>query len=313
MKSFTHTSVLQKEACKYLNLKPGAICVDGTLGGCGHARLIIKSLLPNGKFIGIDQDMDAINNADIVLSEFSDNVNILHGNFSELPKIMDSLGLQYVDGILLDLGLSFHQLMESQRGFSFQKDEFLDMRMNMENSTTASDIVNEYSESALSDIFFKYGEERMSKRIAKNIVEKRKLCRITSTGELSNIVKQAMPLKLLKSQKIHPATRVFQALRIEVNRELEHLEYLMSKVPDLLSTGGRLCVISFHSLEDRIVKHSIRSWENGCTCPKNFPQCLCGFTPKLKSIVKKPIIASEKELNTNPLSRSARLRVAEKI
>ncbi|MBF0377403.1 MAG: 16S rRNA (cytosine(1402)-N(4))-methyltransferase RsmH [Desulfamplus sp.] len=318
MQPFTHISVLQEEVCHYLNLKPGSICVDGTLGGCGHARSIIKYIFPNGRFIGIDQDIDAIKNAEVVLSKSLGNlidnrINIVHGNFSELPKFLDLLGLTGVDAILLDLGLSFHQLMESQRGFSFQKDEFLDMRMDNRNTTTAADIINQYSESALADIFFKYGEERMSKRIAHKIVEKRTVSPITTTIDLVNIVKQVMPVKLLKTQKIHPATRIFQALRIEVNGELEHLKNFIANVPNMLNKGGRLCVISFHSLEDRVVKHSIRSWENGCTCHKNLPECLCGFVPKFKAVVRKPIIPSQKEINLNPLSRSAKLRVAEKL
>jgi len=311
--TFTHISVLPSEACYHLNLKPGSICVDGTLGGSGHARSILKAILPDGRLIGIDQDMDAVRNAETILSNFSGNVDIFNDNFSSLPAILETLGLRGVDGILVDLGLSFHQLMESQRGFSFQKDEALDMRMDKRNSTTAADIINEYSEWALADIFFRYGEERMSRKIAREIVAKRAISSISSTVELANLVRQVMPTKLLKTQKIHPATRVFQALRIEVNRELEHLETFMAHVPDLLNTGGRLCVISFHSLEDRIVKHAIRSWEKGCTCPKEFPECSCGFIPKLKSISRKPIVAGTEEICKNPLSRSAKMRVAEKI
>ncbi|MBF0469481.1 MAG: 16S rRNA (cytosine(1402)-N(4))-methyltransferase RsmH [Desulfamplus sp.] len=311
--TFTHISVLPSEACFHLNLKPGNICVDGTLGGCGHARTILEQILPDGRLIGIDQDVDAVKNAENLLAGFSNNVNIFHDNFSSLPAILDSLGISGVDAILVDLGLSFYQLMESQRGFSFQKDEPLDMRMDKRTSTTAADIVNRYSEMALTDIFFRYGEERMSRKIARTIVEKRKLSSIASTGQLASLVRQVMPAKLLRTQKIHPATRVFQALRIEVNRELDHLETFMSHVPDMLNNSGRLCVISFHSLEDRIVKQSIRSWEKGCTCPREFPECSCGFIPRLKSISRKPIIPGEREISTNPLARSAKMRVAEKI
>ncbi|MBF0231869.1 MAG: 16S rRNA (cytosine(1402)-N(4))-methyltransferase RsmH [Desulfamplus sp.] len=311
--TFTHISVLPSEACFHLNLKPGAICVDGTLGGCGHALTILKKILPDGRLIAIDQDMDAVKNAENLLVAFSNNVNIFHDNFSSLPAILESLGIIAVDAILVDLGLSFHQLMESQRGFSFQKDEPLDMRMDRTNSTTAADIINGYSEKSLADIFFRYGEERMSRKIARTIVEKRKLSPIVSTGNLASLVRQVMPAKLLKTQKIHPATRVFQALRIEVNRELDHLETFMSHVPEMLNVGGRLCVISFHSLEDRIVKQSIRSFEKGCTCPREFPQCSCGFVPTLKSIFRKPIIPGEEEICKNPLARSAKMRVAEKI
>lgn len=323
--TFTHISVLSEEVCHHLNLKSGSICVDCTMGGCGHSTSILKSVLPGGRLIAIDQDIDAIRNGEALLAQswgnlqnsdnvhISGNISIVHGNFSDLPSILDSLGLKSVDGILLDLGLSFHQLMESQRGFSFQKDQYLDMRMNIENPTTAADIVNGYSESALADIFFRYGEERMSRKIARQIVEKRDISPVTSTKELATIIKQSMPLKLLKTQKINPATRVFQALRIEVNRELEHLEIFMSHLPDMLNPGGRICIISFHSLEDRIVKQSIRLWENGCTCPREFPECVCGFVPKLKAVVKKPIVPTTEEINRNPLSRSAKLRVAEKI
>ncbi|MBF0209716.1 MAG: 16S rRNA (cytosine(1402)-N(4))-methyltransferase RsmH [Desulfamplus sp.] len=321
MKPFTHIPVLQTEACQYLNLKIGSTYVDGTLGGAGHSSLILKSILPNGRLICIDQDIDAIENAEAIFSKFmqshnshsADTVKIVHSNYSDMPTILSSLGINGVDGILLDLGFSFHQLMESQRGFSFQKDEPLDMRMDTKNSTTAADVVNGYSESALADIFFRYGEERMSRKIARQIVQKRAISPIASTGELANLVKHLMPAKLLKSQKIHPATRVFQALRIEVNQELDHLEKLLSCLPDMLNSGGRFCVISFHSLEDRIVKHAIRKYENGCTCPKSLPECICGFVPKLKAIVKKPIIPSQDEIIRNPLSRSAKLRVAQKI
>lgn len=311
--TFTHISVLPSEACLYLNLKPGSICVDGTMGGCGHTRSILQAILPDGRVIGIDQDIDAVRNAEEKLADLAGNVNIFHDNFSSLPAILQTLGLNSVDGILIDLGLSFHQLMESQRGFSFQKDEILDMRMDSRAPTTAADIINGYSERALTDIFFRYGEERMSRKIAREIVAKREISPISSTGELSCLIRQVMPSKLLKNQKIHPATRVFQALRIEVNRELEHLETFMAHVPDLLNVGGRLCVISFHSLEDRIVKHAIRSWEKGCTCPRNFPECSCGFTPRLKSISRKPIVAGLEEIRANPLSRSAKMRVAEKV
>lgn len=311
--TFTHISVLPSEASFHLNLKPGSICVDGTLGGCGHARSMLQAILPDGMLIGIDQDMDAVKNAESILGSFPGNVKVFHDNFSSLPAILQTLGLRGVDAILVDLGLSFHQLMESQRGFSFQKDEALDMRMDIRSSTTAADIVNGYSEWALADIFFRYGEERMARKIAREIVARRVLTPIASTGELAGLVRKVMPAKLLKSQKIHPATRVFQALRIEVNRELEHIETFMSHLPDLLNTGGRVCVISFHSLEDRIVKHAIRSWEKGCICPKEFPECRCGSVPRLKAISRKPIVAGTREISENPLSRSAKMRVAEKI
>ncbi len=336
---FTHRSVLPKEACEHLNLKPGAVCVDGTLGGCGHALNILKTIGPAGRLIGIDQDPDAIENADKIFKQntsktfkqntdkifkqntcktFKQNtgqVNIFHDNFASLPHILKDLGLQGVDAILVDLGLSFYQLVESRRGFSFQRDEALDMRMDTRTDITAADMLNRYTEKQLTDIFFKYGEERMSRKIARRIVTQREEMPITTTRQLSVLIREVMPAKLVRTQKINPATRVFQALRIAVNRELEQLETFMSHVPDMLNIGGRLCVISFHSLEDRIVKQAIRSREDGrgCTCPREFPRCTCGFTPTLKSIFKKPLLPGQKEIEDNPLSRSAKLRVAERI
>ncbi|MBF0200467.1 MAG: 16S rRNA (cytosine(1402)-N(4))-methyltransferase RsmH [Desulfamplus sp.] len=311
---FTHESVMKQEACLHLNLKPGAVCVDGTLGGCGHARVILDILGPEGRLIGIDQDPDAIAHARQVLPS-SKQINLFHDNFASLPRILKELEIEGVDGILVDLGLSFHQLMESRRGFSFKKDEPLDMRMDPRGEITAFSIVNTYPEQRLSQIFFKYGEERFSKKIAKSIVERRRESPLETTGQLAALIVGAVPVKVIKTQKIHPATRVFQALRIEVNREMDQLEKFMEKAPGLLNTGGRLCVISFHSLEDRIVKQAIRARENarGCTCPREFPKCICGFIPSLKSISRGPITPPEAEIEKNPLSRSAKLRVAEKI
>lgn len=289
--------------------------MDGTLGGCGHAKSILKTIGPTGRLIGIDQDPDAIENATRVLKPFADQVEIFHDNFASLPQILNDLGIRGVDGILVDLGLSFHQLMESNRGFSFQRDEALDMRMDIRTDTTAADMVNRYDEKKLTDIFFKYGEERMARKIARQILSQRLETPITTTRQLADLVRDVMPAKLTRTQKIHPATRVFQALRIAVNRELEQLETFISHAPDMLNAGGRLCVISFHSLEDRIVKHGIRSREEGqgCTCPRDFPRCICGFTPTLRSVFRKPILPGPKETAENPLSRSAKLRVAERI
>jgi len=308
---FTHQSVLPGEACEHLNLKPGAICVDGTLGGCGHTRTILKTIGPTGRLIGIDQDPDAIENAEDILAPFSGQVEIVHDNFASLPHILQNLEIEGVDAILVDLGLSFHQLIESRRGFSFQRD----MRMDTRADITAAHMVNRYSEKQLIEIFFKYGEERMSRKIARRIVEEREKMPITTTQSLAQLVRDVMPAKLIRTQKIHPATRVFQALRIAVNRELEQLETFMSHVPEMLNTGGRLCVISFHSLEDRIVKKAIRSREEGqgCSCPREFPRCICGFVPTLRSIFRKPVLPGEEEIQKNPLSRSAKMRVAEKI
>ena len=318
--TFTHQSVLPDEACRYLNLRLGGIYVDGTLGGSGHAKTILNRIGPTGQLIGIDQDPDAIDHAKqtlLPLSASEKQVRIFHDNFSALPEILNGLDIDGVDGILVDLGLSFHQLMESQRGFSFQKDEPLDMRMDPRSTETAADIVNDYPEKALMDIFFKYGEEKLSRKFAKHIVMQREKRPLKTSGELALLIQELMPAKKIHGpgRKIHPATRVFQALRIAVNRELEQLEHFMAHAPERLNPGGRLCVISFHSLEDRIVKQAIRSREagQGCTCPREFPQCICGFVPTLKSVFRKPVVPGQDEIDKNPLSRSAKLRVAEKL
>jgi len=311
--TFEHTSVMPQEVARHLNLKPGDVCVDGTLGGAGHAAEILNRISPGGTFIGIDQDMDAIENARMKLSPRDSHITIVHDNFSHMPEILKNMDIKGVDGILLDLGLSLHQLRRGQRGFSFLKDEPLDMRMDKRHGITAADIVNTFTQRELTDIFFSYGEERMSRQIARRIIESRNLAPITTSVQLAAIITDAIPAKVARTQKIHPATRVFQALRIKVNRELEHLEKIMEQIPSLLNPGGRICIISFHSLEDRIVKHGIRAFENGCNCPRDFPQCTCGFTPCLRSISRKPFLPTATEATTNPMARSARLRVAEKI
>ncbi|MCP4117383.1 MAG: 16S rRNA (cytosine(1402)-N(4))-methyltransferase RsmH [Desulfobacteraceae bacterium] len=310
---FTHTSVMPREIRQYLDLKPGDTCVDCTLGGSGHALTSLKAVLPGGRLIGTDQDRDAIENAHKVFEPYASNVHIYHDNFSKVPRILESMEIEGVDGILLDLGLSLHQLRQGKRGFSFKGDEPLDMRMDLRADRTAADLVNQLDEKELVDIFFKYGEERMSRKIARAVVKARSAAPITRNRELAEIVRDAMPAKLVHQQKIHPATRVFQALRIAVNRELERLERFMEAVPDMLNPGGRICVISFHSLEDRIVKQQIRAFEQGCTCPRDFPQCVCGFTPRLKAVSKKAIMPTREETEANPMARSARLRVAEKV
>ncbi len=301
------------EVAHHLNLKPGEVCVDGTLGGAGHASEMVKRISPGGRFIGIDQDMDAIENARSKLSSADVTITIIHDNFSHLPEILKNMDIKGVDAILLDLGLSLHQLRRGRRGFSFLKDEPLDMRMDKRHGVTAADIVNTFTRRELTDIFFSYGEERMSRQIASRIVEVRQEAPITTSAQLAAIITDAVPAKVARSQKIHPATRVFQALRIKVNQELERLEKIMKQIPELLNPGGRICIISFHSLEDRIVKHGIRAFENGCTCPREFPRCTCGFTPSLRSISRKPFIPTATETTTNPMARSARLRVAEKV
>jgi 16S rRNA (cytosine1402-N4)-methyltransferase len=304
---------MPKEVHEYQNLKPGSICVDCTLGGAGHALSTIEAILPNGIFIGIDQDMDAIANAKKVLAPFEKNVQLFHDNFANLPQILKSIGINAVDSILLDLGFSFNQLANGRRGFSFNKNEPLDMRMDIRTSLTASQIVNSYEEKDLVNIFFKFGEEKFSRKITRAILKKREEAPIETSKELAQIIKDATPVKQIFKQKIHPATRVFQALRIEVNQELARLETFMKDFPSLLVKDGRICIISFHSLEDRIVKHALRKYENGCTCPREFPRCMCGFVPRIKSISKKPLIPTQAEIDVNPMARSSKLRVAEKL
>lgn len=310
---FEHTSVMPQEVHEHQNLKPGNVCVDCTLGGAGHALETIQSILPGGTLIGIDQDADAIAHAKQVLKPFEKNVRLFHNNFSELAQIFQTHKISGADSIVLDLGFSLNQLTQGKRGFSFNKDEPLDMRMDIRNNLTASQIINTYKENDLADLFFKYGEEKFSRRIAKKIVSERAEAPIETSLQLATIVKSAIPSKVVATRRIHPATKVFQALRIAVNQELDRLETFLEQVPGLLNKGGRLCIISFHSLEDRIVKQSIRRFENGCTCPKELPVCLCGFEPQLKSVFKKPILPTPEEIRKNPMARSAKLRIAEKI
>lgn len=310
---FEHTSVMPQEVQEHQNLKPGNIIVDCTLGGSGHALAAIRAILPKGMLIGIDQDLDAIKHAEKILHPFKENVLLFHSNFSDLPEILNSNGIKGVNSILLDLGFSLNQLKNGNRGFSFNKNEPLDMRMDIRNDLTAFEIINSFPESELTDIFFKFGEEKFSRRIAKNIVEARKSSPIHTSQELAQIVTKAIPAKFIYSRHIHPATKIFQALRIAVNRELEQLEKFMKIAPSLLLKGGRLCVISFHSLEDRIVKQALRKFEDGCTCPKNLPVCLCGFVPQMKSIFRKPLIPTKQEIERNPMARSSKLRVAERL
>ena len=310
---FEHTSVMAQEVHEHLNLKPGNISVDCTLGGAGHALATIKTILPDGLLIGIDQDLDAIEHAKKFLHSFKENVQLFHNNFSDLPQILSSNSIKGVNSILLDLGFSLNQLKNGNRGFSFNKNEPLDMRMDIRNDLTAFEIINSFQVDELVNIFFKFGEEKFSRRIARRIVEARKNTAINTSFELAQIITKAIPAKFVYGQRIHPATRTFQALRIVVNRELELLESFMKIVPSLLLKGGRLCVISFHSLEDRIVKQAVRKFEDGCTCPKGLPICLCGFVPQMKSVFRKPLVPTKEELEINPMARSSKLRVAQKI
>ncbi len=310
---FEHTSVMPQEVHAYQDLKPGDICVDCTLGGSGHALSTVKAIRPGGILIGIDQDQDAIANAKTTLHSYKDNIRLYHNNFSDLPDILANSKIEGVNSILLDLGFSLNQLTQSKRGFSFQKNEPLDMRMDTRNPLTAEEMVNTYGEKDLVEIFFKYGEERFSRRVAGAIAKQRIIGPIKTSDELAKIVAGAIPKKFSSKQKIHPATRVFQALRIAVNQELELLENFMAKVPSMLTKGGRISIISFHSLEDRIVKQSLKNFQVGCTCPRGLPQCVCGFVPSMKSITRKPVIATREEIDANPMARSAKLRVAQKL
>ena len=306
-----HVSVLLKESIEQLNIRPDGIYLDGTLGLGGHSAAIAEKLT-DGMLIGIDRDETAIERAEDRLSIYGDRVRLVHGEFDALEEILDNLGIPGVDGMLFDLGVSSPQLDEAERGFSYRLDAPLDMRMDQTQTKTARDVVNEYEEAELSRIFFAYGEERYARRISAAIVKKRGDAPIDTTLQLAEIIRGAMPPAALR-EKQHPAKRCFQAIRIEVNDELGEVERMMEKAPDRLNPGGRLCVISFHSLEDRIVKQAIASREHGCTCPREAPVCTCGFHQTLKSITRKPILPDPEECAANPRSRSAKLRVAERI
>ena len=306
-----HVSVLLNECVENLNIKPDGIYVDGTLGLGGHSEQILKRLT-TGRLIGIDRDESAIRRTGERLKDFSGKMTLVHGNFCDVAEILDELGIDGVDGMLFDLGVSSPQLDESERGFSYMADAPLDMRMDNTSALSAWNVVNEWSESELAKILFEYGEEKFSRRIAARICEKRAVKPIETTLELVDIIKSAMPASALR-EKQHPAKRSFQAIRIAVNDELGAVRQMMETAPDKLNRGGRLCVISFHSLEDRIVKLGINARENGCTCPREAPVCVCGFVQTLKSVQRKPIVPTEDELNINPRSRSAKLRVAERV
>ena len=306
-----HISVLLNECIDNLNIKADGIYVDGTMGMGGHS-FEIASRLTTGRLICIDRDPVAIERAGKRLAPFGDKVTVVHGNFSDTSEILDGLDITGVDGMLFDLGVSSPQLDEIERGFSYMGDAPLDMRMNSEDELKASDIVNTYSEDRLNRIFWDYGEERYARRISNAIVRYREEKPIETTLELVSIIKSALPAAALR-EKQHPAKRCFQAIRIAVNDELGAVARMMETVPDKLNVGGRLCVISFHSLEDRIVKSGIAARENGCTCPREAPVCTCGFVRTLRSVSRKPILPSSEELESNPRSRSAKLRVAERV
>jgi 16S rRNA (cytosine1402-N4)-methyltransferase len=313
MVPFKHIPVMLPQALCYLNCTPEKIYVDCTLGGSGHARAICKKIIPGGIFIGIDQDIDAVRNAKKVLTPLDVTSHLFHDNFIYLPELLQQLKIDAVDGILLDLGISLHQLESSGRGFSFNKDEPLDMRMNITSGITAEDLINSMEEKNLKKIFYNFGEERWAGQIAKRIVTQRQRKPIRSSRELAQIVCDAVPKKVLYKQKIHPATRTFMALRIAVNRELEMLDGFMENVVDLLNPNGRLCVLSFHSLEDRIVKHRMKALEKGCICPPGLPECACNKKASVRILTKKVVRPTEDEVANNPMARSAKLRAVEKI
>jgi len=306
-----HYSVLLNECIENLDIKPDGLYLDGTLGLGGHSYEI-ASRLKGGRLICIDRDESAIERAGKRLEPFKDRVTLVHGNFSDAAAILDNLGIDAVDGMLFDLGVSSPQLDEIERGFSYMGDAPLDMRMDHSDSLTAYDVVNYWDENRLNRILWDYGEERYARRITAAILERRSQKPIETTLELVDIIKSAMPAAALR-EKQHPAKRSFQAIRIAVNDELGAISAMMDTAPDKLRVGGRLCVISFHSLEDRIIKSGIAARENGCTCPREAPICTCGFVKTLKSVSRKPILPGEKELDENPRSRSAKLRVAERV
>lgn len=306
---FQHVSVLLQECIDGLAIRPDGIYVDGTTGGGGHSLEIVKRLT-TGRLICIDQDLDAHVAAKIRLAEYLDKITFVHDNFGNIGQILDGLGIAQIDGMLMDIGVSSYQLDEAERGFSYQQDAPLDMRMDESKPFSAYDVVNTYSEADLNRIIYTYGEERWAKRIAQFIVKQRELAPIQTTGELVDVIKKAIP-KGARKDGPHPAKRTFQAIRIEVNAELEVLENAIAQAAQRLTAGGRLCIITFHSLEDRIVKEAFRKQENPCVCPPEFPVCVCGKKPKGKIVTRKPIIPSPQELQQNPRSRSAKLRILE--
>ncbi len=308
---FKHKPVLLAECIEGLNIKEKGIYVDGTLGGAGHSSEIVKKLSEKGRLIGIDQDTDALKAAKEKLKDY-DNVTFVHSNFHNIYDILKGLNIEGVDGILMDLGVSSYQLDNGERGFSYMQDAPLDMRMNRENSLSAFEVINSYSEEELFRVIKEYGEEKFAKRIANFIVNRRKEKNIESTLELVEIIKAAIPAKA-RREGPHPAKRTFQAIRIEVNRELDIIEKTIRDGVEKLNVGGRMAIITFHSLEDRIVKTVYKDLANPCTCPSSFPICVCNKKPSVKLITRKPIEASKEELEYNPRSRSAKLRVIEKI
>lgn len=309
---FKHVSVMLDETIEQLNIKPDGTYIDGTLGGAGHSAVIASKLSGNGRLIGIDQDEDAIAAATKRLAPYKDHVTIVRDNYCNFKSLLDELNINMVDGILLDLGVSSYQLDNVERGFTYRVDAPLDMRMDNRNHKTAKDIVNTYSETLLMRILWDYGEEKYARNIAHNIVEYRAHKEIETTEELNSIIRASIPAKA-RNGKGHPSKQTFQALRIELNGELEVLKASIDGMIDILKPGGRICIITFHSLEDRIVKNAFRNNENPCICPPSFPVCTCGRISKGRVITKKPIIAGAEELRLNSRSKSAKLRVFERL
>ena len=309
---FSHIPVLFDEVIENLNIKGDGIYFDGTLGGGGHSEGILKKLGPAGRLIATDQDRDAIESTKARLESYSDKLTIVKSNFVNIDTVLKDLGVDKVDGILLDLGVSSYQFDNAERGFSYRNDAPLDMRMDRDTGITAADVVNDYSEEELTRIIREYGEEPFAGRIARGIVRAREQGRIETTFQLNDIIKDALPAKV-KNKKGHPAKQTYQAIRIELNHELEVLSGALDKMIDLLLPGGRLCIITFHSLEDRMVKNKFREAMNPCICPPDFPVCVCGRKSKGKVITRKPIVARDSELEENSRAKSAKLRVFERM
>lgn len=310
---FRHTPVMVSEVLSYLDCKPGDLVADCTLGGAGHARAILERILPGGVLIGIDQDKDAIRYAAEVPAMERSCVRLFHDNFENLPSILSQIGIIALDGVLADLGLSQYQIEASGRGFSFRQHEPLDMRMNADADVTAGDIVNTASEKRLESIFREYGEERWAGRISRKIVAARAGKTIRTAKELADLVEAAVPRRDAARRKIHPATKVFMALRIAVNRELDILDDFIIAAVESLKPGGRICIVSFHSLEDRIVKTRFREMAKDCVCPPDFPQCVCRRQPQIRVLTRRVVRPAADEIDVNPMARSARLRAAEKL
>ena len=309
--AFEHVSVLLHETVDGLNVRPDGIYVDATLGGGGHAYEVCSRLNDKGRFIGIDQDADAIKAAGERLAGFGEKVTIIRSNYRDMKPQLQSIGVDKVDGIVIDLGVSSYQLDTAERGFSYRVDAPLDMRMDQRQKMTAKDIVNDYSEAELYRVIRDYGEDRFAKNIAKHIVAERGKGPIETTEQLNEIIRHAIPMKIRKAAG-HPSKRTFQAIRIELNHELDVLKDSLDDMIDMVNPGGRICIITFHSLEDRIVKSSFRKNENPCICPSHFPVCVCGRTSKGKVVTRKPILPSKEEMESNSRSKSAKLRIFER-